>query len=140
MSDSSILTLRLAKEGFHQFRQFLDSAQSAERQSLHFVLGLHKLPGNLAFDMCPHLFVRVELGRVRRQVEQLEHAALCRDKFLDQLCLVNRMTIDNQEDRAIIYIGGQTTVLFVVHHKLWGQTPIATGMPYWFRCYAVSRS
>ena len=99
MSDSGILTLGLAKEGFHQFGQFLDSAQRAEGQPLHFVLGLHQLPGNTAFDVGPDLFVRVQMWRVRRQVEQLELAVLGFDEFLDQLRLVNRVTIDNQEDR-----------------------------------------
>ena len=87
MAGGGLLTLRLAKEGFHQFGQFLDSAQSAERQPLRFVLGLHKLPANLVFDMRPSLFIRVELGRVRWQVEQLQHAVLCRANFLISFAL-----------------------------------------------------
>ena len=99
MSQSGILTFGLAKERFHQLGQFLDPAQSAEGQPLHFVFGLHQLPGDLALDVRPDLFVRVQLRRVRRQVEQFEPAVLSLDKGLDQLRLVNRMTIDNQEHR-----------------------------------------
>ena len=99
MSHSRILALGLAEEGFHQFGQFLDSAQRAECQPLHFVLGLHQLPGYPALDVRPNLLVGVQLRRVRRQVEQLELAVLGFDKFLDQLRLVNRVTIDNEEDR-----------------------------------------
>ena len=98
MSHSGILALGLLKEGFHQCGQFLYAAQSAEGQPFHFVLGLHELPGNLAFDVSPDLLVRIQLRRIRRQVKELEHAVLRLDKSLDQLRLVNRMTIDNQED------------------------------------------
>ena len=47
MPDSGILTLRLAKEGFHQFWQFLDLAQRVDCQPLHCVFGLYQLTGNL---------------------------------------------------------------------------------------------
>ena len=99
MSHSGILALGLAKEGFHQFWQFLDSAQGAECQPLHLVLGLDALPGHLPFDVTPDLFVGVQMRRVRRQVEQFEPARLGLDKGLDELGLVNRVTIDNYAPR-----------------------------------------
>ena len=57
MSYIDILALGLAKEGFHQFGQFLGAAQRTECQPLHFVLGLHELPRDLPFDMRPDLLL-----------------------------------------------------------------------------------
>ena len=101
MSDSGILALPVGERGGSLIGQFLDSAQGAECQSLHFVLGLHQLPGYLAFDVRPDLFIRILMGRVRRQVEQFEFAVLGLDKRLDQLRLVDRITIDDQENRLL---------------------------------------
>lgn len=46
----------------------------------------------------PHLLVRIELGRVRRQGVQLQNAIGWRDVFTHQLGFMNRMTIDKQEN------------------------------------------
>lgn len=97
MSYRGVSAFGLAKEGFHEFGQFLDPAQRAERQPLHFLLGLDELPRDLAFNVCPNLLVGVQLRRIGRQGEEFELAVLSLDKVLDQLGLVNRVTIDDQK-------------------------------------------
>ena len=97
-SHSYILTFGLSKEGFHQLRKFLNSAQCAEGELFHLVLGLDQLPRDSALDMSPDLLVGVQMRRVRRQVEQLETALLRLDEHLDRLGLVDRVTIDDQKD------------------------------------------
>ena len=91
---------RGGKNGFHQLGQFLDTAQRAESQSLHLVLGLTELPRDLPFDVRPDLLVGIQLRRVRRQREELELAVLGRDEVLDQLGLVDRVAIDDQNKRG----------------------------------------
>ena len=98
LSDSGILALGLGKEGFHQGGQFLDPAQSADCRQPHLDFGLHQLTRDLAFDMRPDLFIWIQLRRVRRQIEGF--AVLRNNEFLDQHCLVDRVTINDQEDRS----------------------------------------
>lgn len=76
MSGHGILTLGLAKEGFHHLLQFLDAAQSAEGQSLHRIPVLHQLPGDLPRDMSPDLLVGIQLRGIRGRVEQFEASLL----------------------------------------------------------------
>lgn len=59
MSESSVLTLGLAREGFDELGQFLDSAQSAEGQFLHLILVLHQLPRNSPLHMSPDLLIGI---------------------------------------------------------------------------------
>ena len=97
MSDSGISTPRAAKEGLHQSRQVWDSAQRAEHQSHHFVLGSNQLLGIQTLEVCSDLIIRIQVGRVRRQVEQLELFILGFDECLDHLRVVNKTTINDQE-------------------------------------------
>jgi len=80
MSESSVLTLGLAKEGFHELGQFLDSAQSAEGQFLHRIQVLHQLPRNSPLHMSPDLLIGIQLRGIRRQVEQFEASVLSLDE------------------------------------------------------------
>ncbi len=75
----SVQTLIMAKERLDQFGQFLDAARGAQRQRLHVVLGLDKLAADTSLDMCSDLLIRIELGRVQRQEEQLQLAGLALD-------------------------------------------------------------
>ena len=56
---------------------------------------------DLPFAPPPNLLVGVQLRRIGRQGEELELAVLSRDKLFDQLGLVDRVTIDNQEHRLL---------------------------------------
>lgn len=49
-------------------------------------------------DVFPHLLVRIELRRVRRQEVQFQPAVGGRDVFAHPLRFVNRMAIDHQEN------------------------------------------
>lgn len=78
----------LTEERHDELGQFLNAAQGADGQALHVVLVLHEALGDLALYMRPHLFVWIELGRVGRQVEQLELATQALDVGGDQPGLV----------------------------------------------------
>ncbi len=69
----------MTKGRSEQRRQFLYAAQCAESQSPYVVLGHDELAADAPLDICPDLLVRVELGRVRRQQEQLQFAGLALD-------------------------------------------------------------
>ncbi len=76
MSHSRVLAFELAKEGFHQRGQLLDSAQSADGRPFHFAFGLHEAFGDAALHVRPNLFVGVQVRPVRRQIEQLQASLL----------------------------------------------------------------
>ena len=101
MSYKRALTLWLEKERFDEVRQSLNPAQRTERQPLHFVLVLHEALRDLALHMRPDMFVGIELRRVRRQVEELEPSFQAVDVGANQLGLVNRMPVDDDEDRLV---------------------------------------
>jgi len=89
----------MPKERSDQVRQLLDSAQGAQSQPLHLVLGLDELAADASLDKRPDLLVGVELGRVRRQEKQLQLTALAFDVLLHHGGLVHRMSIDHHEHR-----------------------------------------
>lgn len=62
MSHSRVLAFGLAKEGFHQCGQLLDSAQSADGQPFHLVLGLYEAFGDAALHVRPDLLVGLRCG------------------------------------------------------------------------------
>lgn len=100
MSHPSVQTFVMPKERFDQVGQFLDAAQGAQSQPFHLVRGFDELAADASLDMRPDLLVGVELGRVRRQDEQLELAGLALDVLPHQGGLVHRMTIDHHEHRV----------------------------------------
>ena len=51
--------------------------------------------------MSPNRFIGVQMRRVRRQVEEFELTVQALDVALDHLCLVDRMTIDDQKHRLL---------------------------------------
>ena len=77
------------------------ATQSTECEPLHFLVALDQLARNLPLQMSPKCFVRVQLRRVRRQVEQLELAVQALDVALNHLCLVDRMTVNDQKDELL---------------------------------------
>jgi len=89
----------MPKERSHQIRQLLDAPQGAKSQSLHLVLGFDELAADAPLDMRPDLLVGVELGRIRRQEEQLKLAALALDVLPHQGGLVYGVAIDHHEHR-----------------------------------------
>ncbi len=89
----------MPKERSNQVRQLLDAAQGAQSQPFHFVLGFDELAADAPFDMRPDLLVRVELGRIRRQDEQLKLAALAFDVLPHQGGLVDGVAVDHHEHR-----------------------------------------
>lgn len=71
----------------------MDAAQGTERELLHVGFFLHELLANLAFHVCSHLLVGIEMRRIGRQVEQLEHAVEAVDIITEEFGLVDRMTV-----------------------------------------------
>lgn len=51
--------------------------------------------------MSPDRFIWVQMRRVRRQVEEFELAVEALDVAPEHLCLVDRMTIDDQKNRLL---------------------------------------
>ena len=97
LSHPSVQALVMSKERSEQVRQLLDATQGAQGQPFHLVFGFDELAADAPFDMRPDLLVRVELGRVRRQEEQLQLARLALDVLPHQGGLVNGVTIEHHE-------------------------------------------
>jgi hypothetical protein len=87
----------LLKERFDHRRQFLNTAQGAEGEFFHSVFVLHELLADLALHGCPYLLVRIEMRRVRWQVEQFECAVEAVDVLPHELGLVNGVAVHDDE-------------------------------------------
>ena len=62
-------------------------------------------------------FIWIQVRRVRRQIEQIEHALGLLHVCLDHRCLVNRMTIENDEHPRLRQFEGQVVDFYGAHVK-----------------------
>lgn len=101
-SYSCILAFRLLEEWPDGIVKFLNTVQNAVRHAHHVFLALSEVLGKLTFHICTYLFIRIDLGRVRRQVDKLELACQALYVGRDQLCCVDVMAI-HYHDHHLVY-------------------------------------
>ena len=92
----------MAEERSHKVGEFLQSAQRPQDPLLQLCLGLRHFLGDLLFDVTSHQFIRIQLGRVRRQEPQFQPAALLLDELAHQPRAVRRMAVNDQEHRGAL--------------------------------------
>jgi WD40 repeat protein len=88
------------EEAADQVLLLLEGAHDAQNHPLQHGLVQDRALADLPFGMIPHLLIRVQFGRIRRQVDQLNLAFLLLDETPGLPAVVVLRVIDDHQDRT----------------------------------------
>ncbi|MDD3760615.1 MAG: hypothetical protein PHO57_07265 [Acidithiobacillus sp.] len=87
----------MAEESGDDVWQLSQATERGQDQELEVVLTLEDLPADLFLHMAPDQLIRVGVGCIRGQVEELQSTLLDSDEVTDQFGLVDGVAVYNEE-------------------------------------------
>ncbi len=94
--------LRVCEESANDSGTLLQSLQSIDRDCLQLISGQRHGPRDpVVLYVLVDPFVRVQLGRIGREKEQLQSSLCAGYILLNDVCLMDRGAIDHQEDGGV---------------------------------------
>lgn len=93
----------ISEESANYIRKLLEPPECADRLSLEIILAHDDLAADaVVLHVIPDPFIRIQVGRIRRKEEYFQSSIrVVPRKLPDLLRLVNRMTVDDEENLTL---------------------------------------